>query len=79
MLSAIRRRLTFTNVVLTLVLLFAMSGGAFAATHFVITSTKQISPKVLRALKGKAGRAGPAGPVGPEGKEGAAGKDGSAG
>jgi hypothetical protein len=31
MFSTTRKRLTFTNVALTLVLVFAMSGGAYAA------------------------------------------------
>jgi hypothetical protein len=29
---------------MTIALVFAMSGGAYAANHFLITSTKQISP-----------------------------------
>lgn len=90
MFSRIRKRLTYANVAMTLALVFAMSGGAFAAGKFLIVSTKQISPKVLKALEGKAGpagprgekgAAGPAGPAGkveqgPEGKAGANGKDG---
>jgi hypothetical protein len=74
--SALRSRLTYANVVATLALVFAMSGGALAATHYLITSTKQISPKVLKDLKGKGGAAGTAGATG---KEGAAGKEGKAG
>jgi hypothetical protein len=68
MFSSIRKRLTYANVALTLVLVFAMSGGAYAAKKYLITSTKQISPSVLSALKGKAG---PVGPVGPAGAAGA--------
>ncbi|HEY3759842.1 MAG TPA: hypothetical protein VGL37_08770 [Solirubrobacteraceae bacterium] len=88
MFSAIRRRATYANVVATLALLFAMSGGALASGQFLITSTKQISPKVLKKLSGKAGHAGaqglagsagPAGPVGPAGAPGANGKDGTSG
>ena len=37
----------------TLALIFAMSGGAYAASHYLITSTKQIKPSVLGHLKGK--------------------------
>jgi hypothetical protein len=80
--SAVRSRLTYANVVATLALVFAMSGGALAATHYLITSKKQISPKVLKELKGgagAAGAAGTAGAAGAPGKEGAAGKDGAAG
>jgi hypothetical protein len=56
---------------MTLALVFAMTGGAYAANKFLITSTKQISPKVLKALKGKAGAPGPAGTAGPAGAAGA--------
>jgi hypothetical protein len=79
MLSFIRRRVTFANVALTLVLVFVMSGGAFAATKFLITSTKQISPKVLKSLQGKAGKTGAAGAQGPAGPAGASGPQGPAG
>ena len=80
-----RRRLTYANVVATLALVFAMSGGALAANHYLINSTKQINPKVLKKLTGTPGRAGGtgasgvAGPVGPTGKEGPAGKEGKEG
>ena len=85
MFSAIRRRLTYANVALTIALVFAMSGGAYAAKRYLITSTKQISPKVLAQLKGAkgaqgavgaAGPAGAQGPTGPQGPAGTAGKDG---
>jgi collagen triple helix repeat protein len=85
MLSFVRRRMTFANVAMTLALVFAMSGGAFAAGKFLITSTKQISPKVLKSLRGKAGPAGavgtqgPAGPTGPVGPQGPAGPAGAKG
>ena len=63
-------------------LVFAMSGGALAATHYVITSTKQIKPSVLKKLKGNRGASGVAGstgatgatgPQGPKGEQGPAG------
>ncbi len=82
MLSRIKARMTLTNAMMTLALVFAMSGGAFAAKHYIITSTKQISPKVLKALAGKTGRAGPQGPAGlagPQGPQGPAGPVGLAG
>jgi hypothetical protein len=79
MLSFVRRRMTFANVALTVMLVFAMSGGAFAAGKFLITSTKQISPKVLKSLQGKAGPAGAVGAQGLVGPQGPAGKDGAAG
>jgi hypothetical protein len=80
MFSVLRRRLTYTNVGVTLALFFSMSGGALAASHYLITSTKQIKPSVLSALKGKAGAAGAAGAngangaVGPQGLQGPEGK-----
>jgi hypothetical protein len=68
--------------VASLALLFAMTGGAYAATHYLINSTKQINPRVIRALEGKAGglgTPGSSGPQGPQGKEGPQGKQGPAG
>jgi hypothetical protein len=88
MLSKIRKNSTYANVVLTIALVFAMSGGAYAANKYLITSTKQISPKVLKTLAGKPGPAGaqgtrgptgPVGPTGPAGSPGAKGENGTAG
>jgi hypothetical protein len=93
MFSKIRKRLTYANVAMTLALVFAMSGGAYAASKYLITSTKQIKPSVLKSLKGKAGATGAAGAqgaqglkgetgasvTGKEGPEGKAGKDGKEG
>ncbi len=36
-----RRRLSYANVTATLALVFAMSGGAMAANHYLITSTSR--------------------------------------
>jgi hypothetical protein len=90
MLSALRSRIRVSpaSVIATVALVFAMTGGAYAAGHFIITSTKQISPKVLKALKGKSGAngangaqgpAGPAGATGPGGPQGPAGPGGPQG
>ncbi|MGH2880064.1 MAG: hypothetical protein ACRDK4_10725 [Solirubrobacteraceae bacterium] len=82
MFSRISARLSYANVVATLAMVFAMTGGAYAAKKYLITNTKQISPKVLKQLKGKAGAngaPGAAGPAGPQGNPGAAGKDGTNG
>lgn len=76
MFSWARRRITWGNVAMTFALVFAMGGGAYAAKKVIITSTKQISPKVLKSLRGKAGPIGPIGPQGPQGPAGANGKDG---
>src|SRR6476659_8159306 len=73
-----RRRITYANVAATLALVFAMSGGALAAKHYLISSTSQISPKVLKELK-KAGARGATGPAGTQGAAGANGVNGAAG
>jgi hypothetical protein len=89
--SRIRPRLTYANVIATLAMVFAMTGGAYAASKILITSTKQIKPSVLAQLKGKPGPAGangaagaqgpagPAGPAGPQGPAGAKGENGAPG
>jgi|SRR5664280_204402 hypothetical protein len=75
----IRRHLNYANVVATLALLFAMSGGALAAKHYLVNSTKQINPKVLRKLKGKPGSTGKTGATGAQGALGVSGSSGSPG
>ena len=81
MFSAIRKRMRVTpaTVIAGLALVFAMTGGAYAAKKYLITSTKQISPSVLKALQGKAGAAGAPGAAGAQGAQGPAGPAGSAG
>jgi hypothetical protein len=64
-----------------------MTGGAYAASKYLITSTKQISPKVLKSLTGKPGPAGAngangaagLGSAGPQGAAGAKGETGAPG
>ena len=87
------RRLSYANIVATVALVFSMSGGALAASHYLVNSTKQINPKVLKKLRGdagptgaagRAGATGPAGagatgPAGSEGPRGTAGPRGSQG
>ena len=79
MFSMIRKRLTYANVAMTLALVFAMTGGAYAANKYLITSTKQISPKVLKALKGHNGANGANGAAGAAGAQGAQGPAGATG
>jgi hypothetical protein len=74
-----RRRLSYANVTATLALVFAMSGGAMAANHYLITSTKQVSPSVLKKLTGKPGKNGTAGANGATGATGLTGPAGSPG
>src|ERR1700728_1715386 len=93
MISSVRRHLSYANVTATMALLFAMSGSALAANHFVaraakpkefgyaITSITQISPKVRAQLAaiGKPGRTGAPGATGATGAAGATGSQGPAG
>jgi hypothetical protein len=81
-----KRHVTYSNVAATLALIFSMAGGALAASHYLITSTKQIKPSVLAQLRGHVvGQRGSEGPrgrdgaVGPRGEVGAAGPGGPAG
>jgi hypothetical protein len=73
------RRFNYANVAATLALVFSMSGGAMAASHYLITSTKQIKPSVLRQMRGKRGAAGARGVTGPQGPQGTSGKEGQQG
>jgi hypothetical protein len=79
MFSGIRARMTYANVVATVAMVFAMTGGAYAASKVLITSTKQIKPSVLASLKGKAGANGAPGAAGPAGSGGLQGPVGAAG
>ncbi|MFI4985162.1 MAG: hypothetical protein ACHQAV_04140 [Solirubrobacterales bacterium] len=62
-----------------LALFFALGGSALATSHYLITSTSQIKPSVLKKLKGSAGLAGPAGAQGPAGGTGVQGPAGAQG
>jgi len=71
--------MTFANVASLMALIFSMSGGALAARHYLIHSTNQISPKVLKKLKGAPGEIGMIGPQGPTGLTGPRGPNGGRG
>jgi hypothetical protein len=80
MFSILRNRLGIPGLIAVIALVFAMGGGAaFAAKKYVITSTKQIKPSVLKQLRGKAGPQGAAGVNGANGKDGANGTNGANG
>jgi Collagen triple helix repeat (20 copies) len=74
-----RSRLSYANVAATLALVFSMTGGALAANHYLISSTKQIKPSVLAKLKGNKGPKGAAGAAGAAGLAGAKGATGTTG
>jgi hypothetical protein len=62
-------------------LLLTMAGTGYAGGRYVITSKKQIAPKVRKQLEGHRGARGPQGaqgPQGPQGPQGAAGPPGTA-
>ncbi len=83
--EAVRRHLNAATVIAVCALVLAMSGGAWAAKKYLISSTGQIKPTVLKELKGAtgpkgaAGAAGPAGPQGGQGPQGAPGNPGTPG
>jgi hypothetical protein len=76
--STLRTRFGIPGIIATAALVFAMTSGAFAA-KYLITSPKQISPSVLKKLKGATGPAGAAGAAGAQGSQGPAGSAGANG
>lgn len=73
------RRPSLPTVLGLLALFFALGGTAIAAKHYIITSTSQIKPSVLKQLRGTPGPAGANGANGAIGAQGAPGKEGPGG
>ncbi|HEX2702061.1 MAG TPA: hypothetical protein VHM72_01335 [Solirubrobacteraceae bacterium] len=69
-----RRALSYANVTSTLALVLVLgAGSAWAAKHYVITSTNQIKPSVIKKLHGANGKNGTNGTNGTNGATGASG------
>lgn len=85
MLSALRKHITPTTVMAFVALVFAITGGAFAATggggsHATLTaSSAKAKPKAKTGPRGPAGPAGKNGTNGAPGEKGATGATGPAG
>jgi hypothetical protein len=60
-----------SNLIAWLALFVSLGGTSLAASHYVITSTHQIKPSVIRALRGDQGPPGANGLQGPMGPQGA--------
>lgn len=72
-LLAMNKRIALIAV-LPVAFVLAGAGGALAASHYLITSTKQIAPRVLKQLHGARGAQGPAGSAGAMGPSGVTGE-----
>lgn len=66
------RRLSPSTIIASLALFFSLAGTGLAAHHYLITSSRQISPHVRKQLRGPRGFRGARGPKGATGVAGAA-------
>ncbi|HEV7586119.1 MAG TPA: hypothetical protein VGO14_10100 [Solirubrobacteraceae bacterium] len=67
------------SLVISVIALIVALGGSAVAAGYVITSTNQIAPSVLKKLKGNRGAKGAQGKIGATGAQGAAGPQGATG
>lgn len=71
-----RRRVSPATCIALVALFFSLAGTGIAASRYLITSTSQIKPSVLKQLQGARGPQGPQGSQGPTGPQGFAGQQG---
>jgi hypothetical protein len=79
MFSTLRTRFGIPGVISVIALVFAMFGGAYAASNSASGGKATASAKAKQGPRGKTGKTGPAGPTGPQGAAGAQGPKGDAG
>jgi hypothetical protein len=79
MFSTLRTRFGIPGVISVIALVFAMFGGAYAASNSSNGGKATASAKAKKGPRGPKGATGPAGPVGPQGPAGAQGAKGDAG
>lgn len=73
------KRISPATVIACVALFVSLGGTSLAASHFLISSVRQIAPSVRRELRGRRGPEGPAGPAGSQGVAGTQGEPGPAG
>lgn len=71
------RRFSPATAISLVALFFSFGGASLAATHYLITSTTQIKPAVLKTLRGARGSQGTRGIPGPQGPIGVTGAAGA--